>query len=275
MGQTIVQVDAFTDEPYTGNPAAVCVLDEAAEDAWMQRVASEMNLSETAFLHPTQTGWRLRWFTPATEVDLCGHATLAAAHVLWDDGYEEPSQALVFETNSGPLTCVHEEDEGWISMDFPSVPPWETDVPKVLSEALGEDPAWLGTNRLDLVVVYNDPAQVRELEPNMELLKEIPYRGVAVTSVPDAQAQDAGADFVSRFFAPRLGVPEDPVTGSVHCALGPYWCNRLGRDVVTGLQVSNRPGKVRVRKREKARVDLIGQAVTVLRGELVDLTKTS
>lgn len=270
MGQTIVQVDAFTDEPYTGNPAAVCVLDEVAEDAWMQRVASEMNLSETAFLHPTQTGWRLRWFTPATEVDLCGHATLAAAHVLWDDGYAEPSEAVVFETNSGPLTCVREEDEGWIAMDFPSVPPWETDVPKTLPEALGEDPAWLGTNRLDLIVVYNDPAQVRELEPNMELLKEIPYRGVAVTSVPDAPAQASGADFVSRFFAPRLGVPEDPVTGSVHCALGPYWCNRLGRDVVTGLQVSGRPGKVRVRKREKARVDLIGQAVTVLRGELVE-----
>jgi PhzF family phenazine biosynthesis protein len=221
-----------------------------------------MNVSETAFLLPHEEGFDLRWFTPTTEVDLCGHATLASAHVLWEDGYLDPVEAARFHTRSGLLTCTR--GEGWIEMDFPAEPAGETEAPEELHEGLGAEPVWVGRNRMDLLVELRDEKQVRSLQPDLHALRKIDVRGIIVTS----RGIGAGYDFVSRFFAPRAGVDEDPVTGSAHCALAPYWTERLGREELVGYQVSARGGKVRTRLRGD-RALLGGQAVTVLRGELV------
>ncbi|MEW5960592.1 MAG: PhzF family phenazine biosynthesis protein [Chloroflexota bacterium] len=259
---TIIQVDAFTQRPFRGNPAAVCVLPAPAGEAWMQDVAAEMNLSETAFLYPQDDGFNLRWFTPAVEVDLCGHATLAAAHVLWEQGHLPPQTPARFFTKSGLLTAQRRDD--WIELDFPAEPAARITFPPVLPEALAATPTFVGQNRLDLLVEVESEAIVREMRPNFNLLARLPQRGVIVTS----RADSAEFDFVSRFFAPNVGINEDPVTGSAHCCLGPYWQNRLNKNALVGYQASARGGIVRVRPAGK-RVALEGQAVTVLRAELV------
>jgi PhzF family phenazine biosynthesis protein len=262
MGLRITQVDAFTNRPFTGNPAAVAVLAELPADSWMQDVAREMNLSETAFLLPHEDGFDLRWFTPTAEVDLCGHATLASAHVLWEDGLLPDEATARFHTRSGLLTARREGS--WIELDFPSRPPRECPVPEHLVDALGVVPRWVGCSESDLLVVLEAEKQVRSLMPDCGLLRRLDVRGVIVTS----EAVSAGSDFVSRFFAPRVGVDEDPVTGSAHCTLAPYWEARLGRTDLVGYQVSSRGGKVRTRV-VGDRVLLGGQAVTVMRAELV------
>ena len=265
MSQRIIQVDAFTDTPFAGNPAAVCILAEPPSEAWMQNVAREMNLSETAFLlrdEEDEGNYQLRWFTPTTEVELCGHATLASAHVLWEDGHLAPDAPARFHTRSGLLMAERKGE--WIEMDFPAEPPEETEAPAELERALGLEPLYVGRNRFDLLVELGDEKAVRILRPDFGLLRQIRVRGIIVTS----RATSGSFDFVSRFFAPRAGVDEDPVTGSAHCALGPFWSERLDRHELTGYQVSARGGVVRVRP-EGERVKLGGRAVTVLRGELL------
>jgi predicted PhzF superfamily epimerase YddE/YHI9 len=262
MSQTIVQVDSFTAEPFRGNPAAVCVMSGPAEDAWMADVAREMNLSETAFLHPAQDGYRLRWFTPTVEVGLCGHATLASAHVLWQDGHIGPDEAARFHTKSGLLTATRTGE--WISMDFPAEPARLIDPPQALLRGLDVRPRWVGKNRMDYLVELESEEAVRSVRPIFDLLAEVPVRGAMVTSI----AKDKEYDYVSRFFAPGSGVFEDPVTGSAHCCLGPYWSEKLGRAELVGYQASQRGGFVRTAVRGD-RVLLTGQAVTVLRCELI------
>ncbi len=263
MSVNIIQVDAFTREPFGGNPAAVCVLPQAADASWMQRVAREMNLSETAFLVGRGSGeYDLRWFTPTVELDLCGHATLASAHVLWEDGHLPPAAPAVFHTRSGRLSAERRGD--WIEMDFPAEPARPAPVPEGLAEALGTEPVHFGRNRFDCLVEVDSEATVRRLAPDIGALARVPVRGVIVT----ARGETEGFDFVSRFFAPRAGVDEDPVTGSAHCCLGPYWRRRLGRDAFTAWQASARGGMVKVAVAGD-RVRLSGQAVSVLRAELL------
>ncbi|HET8632040.1 MAG TPA: PhzF family phenazine biosynthesis protein [Thermomicrobiales bacterium] len=263
MGQPITQVDAFAATPFAGNPAAVCLLAAPRDAPWLQQVAREMNLSETAFLVRRDDGFDLRWFTPAVEVDLCGHATLASAHVLWEEGHLAPGERARFHTRSGLLTAGREGD--WIWLDFPAEPPAPTPAPADLARALGAAPVWVGKNRFDYLVEVATEADVRALRPDFGLLAAIPARGFIVTS----RAAGTEYDFVSRFFGPAVGVNEDPATGSAHCCLAPFWAARLGRDELTGYQASARGGVVRVRNRGD-RVEIGGQAVTVLRGELVE-----
>ena len=262
MPQSVIQVDAFTDRRFTGNPAAVCIVSDDVEEWWMQELAREMNLSETAFLLPHEDGYDLRWFTPTTEVELCGHATLASAHVLWEDGHLAPGDTARFHTRSGLLQASRRGD--WIEMDFPAEPAKAVEPPSQLAAALGAEPRWVGRNRFDLLVELEDEKAVRTLKPDLTLLRGVLARGVIVTS----PAVSDRFDYVSRFFAPRVGVDEDPVTGSAHCALGPFWSGRMGRDELVGYQVSARGGIVRTRW-QGDRVVLAGQAVTVMRGELV------
>ena len=262
MPLRIVQVDSFTATPFAGNPAAVCVLPAPADERWMQHVAREMNLSETAFLVRQSDDFSLRWFTPTIEVDLCGHATLASAHVLWQDGHLPQDQTARFHTKSGVLTARRAGD-GWIEMDFPAEPAREAPPPPGLEEALGVHAEWTGRNRMDWLVLVGDEATVRHAKPDMGALARVGPRGVALT----APAASAEHDFVSRFFAPACGVDEDPVTGSAHCALAPFWGARLRKEAMTGYQASARGGVVRVRLAGE-RVILAGQAVTVFTGEL-------
>ncbi len=262
MGQPVVQVDAFSERPFAGNPAAVCILREPRDDVWMQQVAREMNLSETAFLLKQEDGYRLRWFTPAVEVDLCGHATLASAHVLWEEGHLPPQEQARFHTRSGLLTARRSGD--WIELDFPAVPEAAaTDAPD-FSQALGVQPIYVGRNTFDYLVELASEELVQTLQPDFALLRKLPVRGIMVTS----RAASPPYDFVSRFFAPGAGIDEDPVTGSAHCCLGPFWAGRLGKQEFVARQVSARGGIVRVRVAGE-RVILGGQAVTVLRGELL------
>jgi len=260
MPARIVQVDAFTSKPFAGNPAAVCVLSAAPNEAWMRNVAREMNLSETAFLHPENGGYRLRWLTPAVEVDLCGHATLASAHVLWEDEHIPADAEARFHTRSGLLTC--KRTGGWIEMNFPVKLAEPAQAPPQLADALGADFLYIGRNQFDYLVEVADEATLRSLDPNHLLLRQLPVRGVIVT------ARGTDYDFVSRFFAPGSGIDEDPVTGSAHSALAPFWSQRLDKTEMTGFQASARGGVVKVRL-EEDRVYMSGQAVTVLRGDLL------
>ena len=255
-------VDAFADAPFSGNPAAVCMLPGHRPDAWHQALAGEMNQAETAFLKRKEGDWGLRWFTPQVEVDLCGHATLASAHFLWESGRLQRTTMARFHTRSGVLTA--ESDGDWIVLDFPRTEPAEAPLPDGIAAALGSKPTWTGRTPFDLFVRVSDAATVRTLSPDMAKLASADVRGIIVTAEGDGR----GADFVSRFFAPRVGVPEDPVTGSAHCALAPYWARELGRTVLTGHQASARGGMVRVETRGD-RVQLGGKARTVVRGELV------
>ena len=261
MHVPILHVDAFTAEPFTGNPAAVCLLPSPRDAEWMQRVAAEMNLSETAFLIRRGDAFDLRWFTPATEVDLCGHATLASAHALWELGELPRGGRAEFHTKSGRLTATQED--GWIELDFPATPPSPAEPPEGLTEAIGARPSFVGRSRFDFLLEVSDEQTVRGLRPDLVRLATLPVRGVIVTS----RASTDEYDFVSRFFAPAAGVDEDPVTGSAHCCLAPYWHGRLGRTTFVARQVSPRGGTMRLTL-EGDRVKMRGQAVTVLRGEL-------
>ncbi len=260
MGIKIFQVDAFTGRPFSGNPAAVCILPHPKDEQWMRQVAREMNLSETAFLLREGKEFRLRWFTPQVEVDLCGHATLASAHILWEEGYLKVGEAR-FLTRSGPLKAVRRGE--WIELDFPAEREEKAIPPPELERALGVVPKYVGKNRMDYLVEVESGKILREIQPDFFLLAGIPVRGVIVTAPSDSRE----SDFLSRFFAPRCGIPEDPVTGSSHCCLGPFWQARLKKNELTGGQVSFRGGSVHVRM-EGDRVLIGGEAVTVLRSEL-------
>jgi predicted PhzF superfamily epimerase YddE/YHI9 len=263
MGQQVTQVDAFTDSPFAGNPAAVCLLPAPRERTWMMAVAREMNLSETAFLVPRADGaFDLRWFTPEVEVDLCGHATLASAHVLWESAALDRSEQACFHTRSGLLTAALRGD--WIEMDFPATPAGSAVPPPGLLEALGLESASVARSRFDYLVEVETEEAVRRLSPDMAGLQKVETRGVIVT----ARSNSPAFDFVSRFFAPGAGIPEDPVTGSAHCCLGPYWAERLRKTEMTGYQASARGGVVGMRV-ERDRVFLSGKAVTVMRAELL------
>ncbi|MEE2775781.1 MAG: PhzF family phenazine biosynthesis protein [Acidobacteriota bacterium] len=257
---SITQVDAFSAQPFRGTPAAVCVLAVAADTSWMQSVALEMNLSETAFLVPEDGGYELRWFTPVMEVDLCGHATLASAHVLWEEGHLSSDAEAVFHTRSGLLRASRRGE--WIELDFPALKPTAIDPPPALVEALGATPLFVGEAPHFFLVELGSVDAVRSLEPDLRALLQFEHNGPIVTA-----ADTDGFDFVSRFFAPAAGLDEDPVTGSAHCVLCPYWAERLGKTEMTGFQASSRGGVVRVRLVGE-RVILGGQAVTTLRGEL-------
>ena len=262
MKQQVIQVDAFTNRAFQGNPAAVCVLPSPQDERWMQSVAREMNLSETAFLLKQDRHYSLRWFTPTTEVPLCGHATLASAHVLWTEGYASTGQEIKFETKSGVLSAKYRDD--WIELNFPVNR--SQDIPPItkLSDALGVPLKTVLYNSLGYLVEVASARQVEQLQPNFTLLKQLPISNVIVTS----KSQDSTYDFVSRFFAPGLGVDEDPVTGAAHCCLAPYWRDRLHKNQFLAYQASSRGGVVKVDYDGGDRVTLSGQAVTVMRGEL-------
>jgi PhzF family phenazine biosynthesis protein len=258
----LFQVDAFAEDVFAGNPAAVCLLDGPAGAGWMQSVAGEMNLSETAFVEPRPGGYGLRWFTPVAEVGLCGHATLASAHILYETGLAAPAEPVRFDSVSGPLTARRED--GLLMLDFPARPAVPAPAPTAVLAALGvASPAWTGRGEDDVMVVLGREDEVTGLRPDTVALAEADTRGVIVT----APAARPDADFVSRFFAPAVGIAEDPVTGSAHCTLAPYWAQRLGRTDLTGYQASARGGKVRVRV-EGDRVLLAGRAITVFAGDL-------
>jgi PhzF family phenazine biosynthesis protein len=265
MSQTLHVIDAFTNHPFEGNPAAVCLLDQPADETWMKRVAREMNLSETAFLHPVEGGFSLRWLTPAMEVKLCGHATLASAFTLWETGTLKHDEPARFQTLSGWLTCWREE--AWIVMDFPAKRCEPCAVPPGLAEALGCVLADCAFNGMDYLVEVPDEGVLRALTPNFTALSRLPVRGVIVT----CPSNDPRYDFLSRFFAPAAGVNEDPVTGSAHCALGPYWQTKLGRADFTAYQASERGGLVKLSVRGE-RVLLSGQAVKMSEVKLLHST---
>jgi len=263
----LLQIDAFTSEAFAGNPAAVCFLDTERDTTWLQSVAAEMNLSETAFLLPIEgsdgPAWSLRWFTPSVEIDLCGHATLASAHAIWETGRQPARSRSAFSTRSGWLFAVQEGNA--IELDFPATPVTPAPEPPGLLEALGlERGHAVYRNRFDYLVELPDEGVVVALDPNHSAFRAVEARGIIVT----APSKAANVDFVSRFFAPGSGVDEDPVTGSAHCALAPFWGERFGRTEMTGYQASRRGGTVHVRL-DGDRVVLGGHAVTVLRGELV------
>ncbi|PQO44795.1 PhzF family phenazine biosynthesis protein [Blastopirellula marina] len=263
MKHTLFQVDAFTSQPFTGNPAAVCWLDHPADEAWMQNVAAEMNLAETAFVHPEGDSLRLRWFTPVVEVDLCGHATLSAAHVLWQENRCPTDQPLLFETRSGTLTATKVGEK--IELIFPIAPAIEQAPADGLLEALGiSEATFCGKNAWDWLIEIPSAKTLRQLAPNHSLLAPVSSRGVMVTT----QSDDPRYDFLSRFFAPAYGIPEDPVTGSAHCVLGEYWSRKLGKTTLAAYQASPRGGEVEVQVRND-RALLRGHAVTVACIELL------
>jgi len=261
MALIIHHVDAFSDTIFRGNPAAVCILPAPREDAWMQRLAQELNLSETAFLQKRGDGYNLRWFTPLVEVDLCGHATLASAHILWEQGLLGPNEAARFHTRSGLLKAERRGE--WIELDFPALPDRKVPIPRGMARALGARPKYLGRSRFDYIAQVESETTVRNIRPNFTLLSALPIRGLIVT----AKAKAPPYDFVSRFFAPRAGINEDPVTGSSHSVLGPFWKARLGKNEMLAYQASKRGGVLRVRVGDR-RVFIGGKAVTVFRAEL-------
>lgn len=262
LRQGLFCVDAFADRIGTGNPAGVCLLTKPADTGWMQAVAREMNLSETAFVVQQENGFSLRWFTPAAEVELCGHGTLATAHILIEKGYLGIGETARFFTKSGVLAV--RKTGGLIRMDFPAEPDNEVPVPAALADALWAKPCYTGRNRFDYLVEVASEEEVRNMAPDFLRLRQIPVRGVMVT----ATASMPGFDFVSRFFAPAVGINEDPVTGSAHCCLGPFWQKRLKKNDLVAFQVSERGGVVRLRLESPGRVKIAGTAITVWEGSL-------
>ncbi|MDE2995631.1 MAG: PhzF family phenazine biosynthesis protein [Bacteroidota bacterium] len=259
MPLTIRQVDAFTKTPFAGNPAAVCVVDSFPDEGLMQQVANEMNLSETAFVCPRPDGgWNLRWFTPTNEVDLCGHATLATSHVLFEQGLIEPGATAVFQTLSGELRVTRDAGQR-LEMDFPAEPANMGFPGELIDNALNVDCLRHAANRMDALAEVDTEKTLRELKPDMTAIASLEVRGLIVT----APADDPDLDFVSRFFGPQVGVPEDPVTGSAHCCLAPWWGQRLGKTVMKARQLSARGGEVEVELKGD-RVLLRGHAVTVM-----------
>ncbi|MET0009092.1 MAG: PhzF family phenazine biosynthesis isomerase [Candidatus Thiodiazotropha sp. 6PLUC9] len=261
MNRSVYIVDAFTCHPFQGNPAAVCILEQPADSAWMQSVATEINLSDTAFLLLREDGgWDLRWFTPKVEVTLCGHATLASAHILWHElGME--SESLHFHSASGLLIATRQENR--ILLDFPIDHLSELNSDPLLVKAIGEKPQTIFRGREDLLVVFQTADQVRALTPDQAGLSKVDCRGVIATAPGD----QSGIDFISRFFAPALGIPEDPVTGSAHCTLAPYWGERLDKSELQAYQASARGGDIGIRLNGN-RVTILGQAVTTMAGAL-------
>ena len=264
MTQLIYQVDSFTSRPFAGNPAAVCLLPGLADPAWMQAIVREMNLSETAFLVRQADGFDLRWFTPAAEVRLCGHATLASAHILWQTGVLSSTEPARFHTLSGLLTAEQRGD--WIEMDFPARPPSPVPAPAGLAEALGVTIKYVGRDADDYLVELESEELLRTLKPDLTALGKLPVRGTILTT----RSTDPRYDFISRFFAPAVGVDEDPVTGSAHCCLTPYWADKLGKSEMLAYQASARGGIIRLRMAGQ-RVLLSGQAVTVMKCELIQV----
>ncbi len=263
MNQKITLVDAFADRPFSGNPAGVCILTEPRDASWMQNIAMEMNAAETAFLHPEQDGYRLRWFSPLVEIDLCGHATLASAHILWEDGHLPKEETARFYTNSGLLTAVR--NNNWIEMDFPAERETAIETPPGLSEALGTELVYVGQNRFDILAEVTSEEMLRMLNPDLAFIAKLPCRGVMVTTRSDSPDYD----FISRFFAPSAGITEDPATGSSHCCLGPYWSKKLNKSEMIGYQASRRSGLIKI-KLNGERIILCGKAVTTLRCELLN-----
>jgi PhzF family phenazine biosynthesis protein len=262
VGLTIFQGDAFTNRKFAGNPAAVCLLNEPRDEKWMQDTAREMNLSATAYLREQDDGFDLRWFTPTVEIALCGHGTLASAHVLCEMGQLKGTDEARFSTQSGLLTARRLGD--WIELDFPAKQEERTKAPEGLERALGASAKYVGRNALDYLVEVESAKVLRGIQPDFAALKTLDVRGVIVTSLSDSPEYD----FLSRFFAPGAGIDEDPVTGSAHCCLGPYWANHLKKHELTAYQASKRGGIVRLRVGGD-RIHLGGQAVTVMRGELL------
>lgn len=264
MGQRVTIVDAFTASPFSGNPAAVCVLGHPTTEAWMQSVAREMGQSETAFCVPLRDGqFELRWFTPACEVALCGHATLATAHTLWEEGRLAPRDSARFSTQSGNLIAAPLGRQ--IELDFPSRPPTECEAPQGLADGLGVTPLWVGRDDDDYLVLVESESDVQNCSPDFASLRRVETRGVIVTAVSDKER----IDFVSRFFAPRVGIDEDPATGSAHCALTPFWAERLDRSSMAAAQISARGGSFEV-ELAGDRVKLKGTCVTTVRGTLTE-----
>ncbi len=261
MSQTIYQVDSFTDKAFAGNPAAVCIMDSMPEERRCINIASEMNLSETAFLVPNGNGFELRWFTPTVEVDLCGHATLAAVRVLSELGKLSDSGTVTFTSRSGRLRAKMVDDQ--IELDFPITTANQCECPQDIIRGIGLHPQWCGKTDFDYLVEVSSAEQVRNCQPDFGILSRFGIRGVIVT----AQSDQTNYDFISRFFAPGAGIDEDPVTGSAHCALGPYWQAKLGKSELTGYQASERGGVVNVRI-ESDRIFLRGSAVLVMKSEL-------
>ncbi len=264
MEADIYLVDAFSMQCFSGNPAAICLLSSARSADWMQSLAAEMNQSETAFVRSREQGnsFDLRWFTPTIEVDLCGHATLAAAHVLWHQGRVESGQTIHFHSASGVLSANRRDEV--IELDFPLDEQQATVANEKLLLALAQTPVYVGRGRHDLLVVLESEQQLQQLRPDLQLLSELGVRGVCVTAV----ATDNNVDFVSRFFAPSVGIDEDPVTGSAHCLLAHYWRDRLGQSHFSARQISARGGSLQVTIKGQ-RVVLAGTAVMVWRGCLL------
>lgn len=256
----LYRVNAFAKTPFTGNPAAVVFMMGKQSDAWMQAFAKEMNLSETAFFGKKGDRFTLRWFTPETEVDLCGHATLATAHVIWETNLRMPDEEIRFETKSGVLRA--QKDRDWIKLDFPAEKVEEISITPEMEHAVGEKIIWAGANRMDYLFEVASEKTLLKLHPDMQALKALEKRGIIVTAKAVASKK---YDFVSRFFGPAVGVDEDPVTGSAHCALAPYWSEKLGMTKMMGYQASARGGFVKVRNRGD-RVELGGQAITIFQG---------
>lgn len=261
MKSKIYVVDAFTKTPFTGNPACVCFLQEAKEDQWMQNVAFEMRLSETAFLFQQEDGFSLRWFTPKTEVDLCGHATLAAAHILWETGILKPDETAKFETNSGTITADKVDD--LVEMKFPILYQRPADFNPELISAFNITPMYVGSFENKLLIEVDGEEIVKSIEPDFRKLQQFDERAVVITSLAESEEYD----FVSRHFAPWVGVYEDPVTGSNHSCLGPYWARRLDKTELKAYQASPRGGMLNLRV-EKDCVYIGGNAITVYEGEL-------
>jgi PhzF family phenazine biosynthesis protein len=265
MGQKLFQVDAFTDKSFAGNPAGVCILPKAVTDEWMLKIASEINCAETAFLLRQDGGCQVRSFTPRTEVTLFGHATLASAHILWQEGFVQPNEEARFTMKSG--TLVAKRIGKWVEMDFSSKQAKTAEAPPNLTKALGVTAKYVGKNEFDYLIEVDSEETLRAIRPNYLSLETVPMRGVIVT----APSSTAAYDFVSRFFAPAVGVNEDSVTGSAHCCLGPYWAEKLKKKEMMGYQASPRGGVVGMRC-EGEKVILLGQAITVMRSELVITT---
>lgn len=275
MGLTVIQVDAFTDKPFSGNPAAICVTTDPVTDDLMQAIAAEMNLSETAFLYPIEGGYSLRWFTPVLEVDLCGHATLAAAHVLWSEGHLGLDHTARFHTKSGWLNAKKKGD--WIELDFPAQPVHAAHVMPQLIKSLccGGNVRAVAKNDVNYLVEIQSEKALRKLDPDFAEMKKLPVQGVIATAI----SEDEGCDFVSRYFAPSAGINEDPVTGSAHASLAPYWQAKLGKSEMLAQQISERGGVLKVAclladsntapaTATENRITISGQAVTTLKGEL-------
>lgn len=261
MAIPLYQVDAFTSEPFCGNPAGVVILSRKLPDPWMQSVAKEMNLSETAFLLRVQDGFSLRWFTPKMEVDLCGHATLASAHILFEKRYLRLNETARFFTKVGLLSATI--SCGWIELNFPVLSLAPIPVTDQISEALGFIPKKVYKTDVNILVELDNPNDVKSYHPNLLKFTELPFQGLIIT----ARGDDNEFDFVSRYFAPQVGIDEDPVTGSAHCSLAPYWAPKLKKQEFIAYQASERGGILKV-KLEKDRVLLKGQAVTIFSGGL-------